>query len=266
MELTAACRVLEAWTRGLPEVPGTIRLENAGPTVRIVIDNPSARGAFTMRMMWELAEIVRELQVSADRAVLLVSTDPVAFCAGGHLGQVRRAVTDPEKARTMARAMTAVLDGLLDLPVPSVAALSGLAVGGGAELVTACDLRVLGPDARIHFVHGKLGIAPGWGGTGRLVRLLGRRQALKVLLDARPIGAEEALALGLADRVSDDPSSAALEMLAGWGHVPEALRALKRQVVAAEQGRPAEDVEAFASVWGGPAHEAALARLRRHTG
>src|SRR5690606_36148444 len=122
----------------------------------------------------------------------------------------------------------------------------------------------LAPEARIHFVHARLGIAPGWGGAGRLVRLLGRTAALRILIQAEPLGAEEARGLGLADVVAADPVAAAEALLTG--PVPEALRALKRQVLAAERGDAAEDAEAIASVWGGPAHEAALARLKRHTG
>lgn len=266
MELTEARRALEDLGRGVPDVPGCVRLEHHGTHARIVLDNPVARGAVTLRMMRELADAVIALSRGDVATVVLTSTDPVAFCSGGHLGQVRRAVADPEAARVMARAMTAVLDGLLDLPVLSVAAIAGLAVGGGAELATACDLRVMAPDARIHFVHAQLGIAPGWGGAGRLVRLVGRRAALALLTDARPVGADEAVARGIADRVAADPLAAAESWVGGWGHPPEALRALKRQVVAAERGRPEDDVEAFASVWGGPAHQAALRRLGRHTG
>jgi enoyl-CoA hydratase/carnithine racemase len=167
----------------------------------------------------------------------------------------------------MARAMSAVLDALLDLPFVSVAAIDGLAVGGGAELVTACDYRVGGADGAIHFVHGELGVAPGWGGTQRLVNLVGRRHALRILTGARLLRMGEAERFGLVDlRADGSIVDAALSWLEPVRRLPQpAVAALKQQVVAAARGEGAEvQAERFAEVWRGPAHEQALARLARH--
>lgn len=267
MDLTEARDALASLGRGVPEVPGRVTLDLEGPIARLVLDNPGARGAVTLGMMVDLADGVLALQEWSGSALIVSSTDPAAFCAGGHLGQVRRAISSPERAATMARAMGAVLDGLLDLPIVSVAVIRGVAVGGGAELATACDLRVLGPQARIHFVHARLGIAPGWGGTGRLVRLLGRAAALRVLAGAEPLVGDDAVALGLADRVDSDPEGWATATAERIASLPaEAIRAVKRQVVGAEHGDPGAHVLAFAGVWGGPAHLAALEGLRKHGG
>ena len=164
--------------------------------------------------------------------------------------------------------MTAVLDGLLALPVPSVAALNGLAVGGGgAELAVACDWRVAGPDARIHFVHAHLGIAPGWGGTARLARLVGRNHALRVLTRGRPVSRGEAMTFGLIDHACDGD---AVDEAQVWcarmlEHPPEAIRAIKAQVAAVAPPRTTEtEARRFADVWLGPAHRAALEKLARH--
>jgi ethylmalonyl-CoA/methylmalonyl-CoA decarboxylase len=163
-------------------------------------------------------------------------------------------------------AMGGVLDALLGLPQVSVAAIDGLAVGGGAEISTACDFRVLSSEARLHFIHAQLGVAPGWGGTGRLVAHIGRRSALRVLIGGVPLDAMQALSVGLADQVVDeDAPAAAREWLGALGSLsPSAIRAIKRQVIAGAALRArglAEEAEAFASVWGGPDHLAALARL-----
>jgi ethylmalonyl-CoA/methylmalonyl-CoA decarboxylase len=173
----------------------------------------------------------------------------------------------------MCRAFGAVLDALLDLPAVSVCVLDGLAGGGGAEVTTACDHRVGTDHARIHFVQAQLGIAPGWGGAGRLVRHVGRRHALRILTRGSPVDAEDGRALGLFDeRLSvgegDDAVAAALR----WAEPllalpPSAARAVKRQVVAAAPARSGaldDEAQAFEGVWGGPAHQAALANLARH--
>jgi enoyl-CoA hydratase/carnithine racemase len=168
----------------------------------------------------------------------------------------------------MAGAMSAVLDGLLDLPAISVAAIGGLAVGGGAELAVSTDFRVASDAARIHFVHARLGIAPGWGGAGRLVRLVGRRVALRLLSSASPLAPGEAAEIGLVDhRCTGNAVDGALAWLDDLRTLaPEAIRAVKRQVVAASpRGEvSAAEIEAFASVWGGPAHRRALDALARH--
>lgn len=235
----------------------------------LVIDHPEARSAMTPSMMVDLADAVIALARWPGMLVILSSTDPRAFCSGGHLGQVTRAVADGISAARMAAAMTTVLDSLLDLPQLTVSAIRGLAIGGGAELVTATDFRVAGPHARIHFVHAQLGIAPGWGGAGRLTQIVGRRAALRILARARPLGPGEAFEIGLVDRRCDGPAvDEAREWLAAaLCAPPEAVRALKRQIVSAAPARtvdPADEIDAFAAVWGGPAHRLALEALDRH--
>ena len=96
-----------------------------------------------------------------------------------------------------------VVDRLCALPVPLIAAVNGLAYGGGAELATRCDLRVVDPDAVFCFSEVKLGLMPDWGGGVGLARLLGPGRAADLILTARRVPAAEALSLGLANRVSE---------------------------------------------------------------
>lgn len=240
---------------------GRVRLDLAGRVAHLRVDHPGARGALTVGMMVDLADAVVALQAWDGVLVVLSSTDPQMFCSGGHLGQLTRAIDAPEAARRMCVAMTTVLDALLALDAASVTALDGPALGGGGELCTATDFRVASAGARIHFVQARLGIAPGWGGTGRLVRHVGRRAALRILLSARPLSPGEAVEVGLVDhRAEGGAVDAALAWLDDLLALPpEAARAVKRQVA-----RPDEEASAFASVWGGPAHREALARLDRH--
>ncbi len=248
--------------------PGRISLTTEGHIAHLKIDNPEARGAVTLSMMRDLADAVIALGRFDGSLVVLSSTDPRAFCSGGHLGEISRVVDSPEAASRMSNAMTCVLDSLITLPLLSVAALDGLAIGGGAELAVACDWRIASPDARVHFVHARLGIAPGWGGTGRLVRLLGRNNALRVLTGGRPLSRGEAMTIGLIDHCCDGSAvEAALIWCSGMlSQPPAAIRAVKEQVSSAAPPRraPLAEAEIFSRVWGGPDHLAALARLERH--
>ncbi|MEQ1504375.1 MAG: enoyl-CoA hydratase/isomerase family protein [Myxococcota bacterium] len=247
---------------------GAVRIAFDGELARITIDHPEARSAVSLSMMVDLADAVLALRAWPGALALISSTDPRSFCAGGHLGQVTRAVGAGSPAIEMARAMTVILDGLMDAPQITVAAIDGIALGGGAELATAADFRVAGPEARLHFVHARLGIAPGWGGAGRLTRIVGRRAALSLLTRARSVGPGEAVEIGLVDHRCDGGAvDAAMIWLADLRALPpEVVRGLKRQVVAAAPARVGAEVEAeaFASLWGGPAHERGLAGLERH--
>ncbi len=268
MTLTEAAASLRVLMGDLPQQDGRFTLHYEGPVAHLRIDNPQARGAMTLAMMVQLADAVTELESWTGSLVILSSNDPMAFCSGGHLGQVSRAIDGPDAARTMSLAMMSVLDGLLDLPAITVAAIDGLALGGGAELTTACDYRVAGPTAILHFVHARLGIAPGWGGAGRLVRLVGRRRALRILTDARPLAPGEAASLGLVDHRC--PGGAVAGALRAFEQLvampPEAVRAVKHQIVCNGPARrdAVTEAEAFAEVWGGPSHRATLERLERH--
>jgi len=265
VNLEAARTELEALATRVAPGEGRIALELDGDVAWLRLDNPKAHNALTIRMMAELGAAVARLAEWTGACLVLAPSTEGTFCSGGHLDQVQQALIAPDQGHRMARAMGVVLDALLDLPVVSVAAVDGPAIGGGAELTTACDLRVIRWGARVHFVHARLGVAPGWGGTGRLVRLLGRRTALRLLAEARPVQAEEAVALGLADAACEGPAAeGALELLAPIRALPvAAVRAVKGQVSASDD-REAQAAR-FAEVWGGPDHRAALRALGRRS-
>lgn len=237
---------------------GRVRCDRSGGVAVVRLDHPAARSAVTFRMMIELAEIVVDLADFDGHAVVVASTDPACFCAGGHLGELLAHLSDPGRAAAMARAMTAVLDGLRDLPPPTFAAVHALAVGGGAELATAADFRVLAPTASVHFVHTRLGVVPGWGGADRLRRIVGERTALRWLAAAAPVDAEGCLRAGFADALDADPLAAACAEAAAFAGRAEAVRAAKAQLRS-----PASAPELFAGLWGGAAHRQALASRGR---
>ena len=96
--------------------------------------------------------------------MILSGADQYAFCAGGDLRDVRQSLLDSEQGRIMCEQMTHNLDLLLQLPSFVIAAVEGAALGGGAEVLTACDALICGESSTIGFVHASLGVSPGWGG------------------------------------------------------------------------------------------------------
>ena len=119
---------------------------------------------------------------SCVKAVVLMSDDPTFFCSGGDLDTVR-AIFSPEGGYKMATLMHDVHWRLAFSDFLTVALVRGRAIGGGAELTTATDLRVFSPDASLSFVQSSMSISTGWGGGSRLAAIVGRRAALKLLLE-----------------------------------------------------------------------------------
>jgi enoyl-CoA hydratase/carnithine racemase len=149
-----------------------------------------------------------------------------------------------------------VLDRIEGFPVPTIAAVEGHALGGGAEIVLACDHAFAGSTARIGFPQVKLGIVPGWNGIERLVARCGRRTALKFVARGDPVDAEEAQRAGLIDAVVPTGAAldAALALASSYKTVaPLALRQAKRLVAAAaprlDEQRRADAAAAFVDLW-----------------
>ena len=223
---------------------GTVLVERRGPVALVTLARPSRRNALGAEMWESLRRAADELHGAVPRAVVLTGAGE-AFCAGmdvnpdnPQVGGLLSAVQqrDATPVRAMLQSLHAVLDRLFALPVPVIAAINGLAYGGGAELAARCDLRVADPAATICFSEVRLGLMPDWGGGVALARLLGRGRAAELILTARKVGAEEARAIGLVERVSApgavvDEALALAEQIAANG--PRAVRAALRVLRAA---------------------------------
>jgi enoyl-CoA hydratase len=190
---------------------GNVQLDRQGQVAVLTLDRPERRNAMGETMWALLEERVVELEAALPRAIVLTGAGDRAFSAGQDLGmdnpQVQTLVAavqshDQAPVRAFLERERGVVDRLCALPVPLVAAVNGLAYGGGAELATRCDLRVVDPDAVFCFSEVKLGLMPDWGGGVALARLLGPGRATDLILTARRVTASEALSLGLANRVS----------------------------------------------------------------
>jgi len=181
---------------------------------------------------------------AGDVKVMIVTSALDAFFAAGadikHLGTI-----DAASFLAYGDTMRAVNDRLAAAPWISVAAIDGLALGGGLELAMACTLRIAGPRARLGLPEVKLGLIPGAGGTQRLPHLVGRGRALDIMLSARQVPADEALAIGLVDRLAPGDVVEAAVALAGElvGLSLAAQLAVVRAVDAAFALPPAEGFE-----------------------
>ncbi len=192
----------------------------ADGVLRLRLNRPERRNAIDRAV----AEALLDAFPSGDAsAVVLGSTDPATFCAGADLS-----VDEAERAE-VSDLLYELYGRMLRLPAPIVVAAGGHAIGGGAQLLLAGDLRIGGPSTSIRFAGPAHGLAVGaWG----LPSLVGRGRAMDLCLSMRPVGAEEALRIGLLDRVAEDPEAAGVELAAGLAHLDrEAVGRLKGLVV-----------------------------------
>ncbi|MEA3501210.1 MAG: enoyl-CoA hydratase-related protein [Actinomycetota bacterium] len=207
------------------------------------------------------AEIIADIGAALDKATApdvraVVITGSPHFAAGADISGFQAAF-EGDGDVDLAGDLSSVVMRLESLEKPTIAAINGFALGGGLELAMGADFRYLAVDARVGQPEILLGIIPGAGGTQRLPRLVGYQRALEMCLSGRQIDAEEAAALGLADKVvsSDELIDVALADAAGFAVGPTAAyAAVKRSVlgglgVSLEQGLEIEEAE-FAGVFG----------------
>lgn len=170
------------------------------PGVRqLLLNRPERRNALDLDTVAELTRLVSGAEC---KAIVLGSTERAAFSAGADL------VVDPSERAQVSRALYSLYRHMLDSDAVIVASVTGHAVGGGAQLMIASDVRVASPDVSIRFAGADHGLAVG---AWALPALVGRGKALDLILGMRTLGAEEALAIGLVDRIDPDPLSWALD-------------------------------------------------------
>ena len=175
---------------------------------------------------------------------------------------------EPEEATRFSTEAKAALQAVRGFPAPVIARLNGDALGGGAELALACDLRAMAGHARLGFLQGKLAVTTGWGGGYDLIRRVGSSTALRLLARAETLSAEAALSLGLADAIDADADAAVDSLLAPMlrqsAHVLRGFKAIAR--AHDRQLRGAVDraeTAAFVAAWVHPDHWAASAKAFR---
>jgi enoyl-CoA hydratase len=176
-----------------------IRSERRGAVEVLTLDRPKALNALDRAALEQLVECCET--ISADpsiRAVVLTGAGK-AFAAGADIAEMRG--LEPAQAESFSRLGHSAMDALESLAAPTIAAVNGYALGGGCELACACDWVYASEKARFGQPEVSLGLIPGFGGTGRLVRRVGVAWAKELVLSGEPIDAETALRIGLANRL-----------------------------------------------------------------
>ena len=166
----------------------------------VTIDRPGALNALNEDILIELQQIVSLL--SEDKSVdvvIFTGAGEKAFVAGADIAEMRE--KSPQQSYIFSNRGQSVFQQIQDLPQPTIAAVHGFALGGGCELALSCDLRIVTDKAIFGQPEVGLGIIPGFGGTQRLPRLIGRAMAMELILTGRIIDAREALRLGLVNKI-----------------------------------------------------------------
>lgn len=182
----------------MPET--SLLLSTDGPVRVLTVNRPARRNAIDRATMAELGTCLDDVRADPDARALVITSAGTAFVAGADITEFQRLT--PDEARAFALEGQQVLRRLETLGRPTIAAINGYALGGGCELALACTFRLLAAEARVGFPEVTLGLIPGFGGTQRLARLIGRQRALDWMLTGRQVAADEAVAAGFALRAA----------------------------------------------------------------
>jgi 3-hydroxypropionyl-coenzyme A dehydratase len=177
-----------------------IQLEPQGDIALVKINRPEALNAMNTDVISELSRTMDI--IAADdgiKVVVITGAGERSFCAGADISYMVN--IEPMQAERYASSAQAVINKIERLEKPVIAAVNGFALGGGCELAMACDIRIASSNAKIGQPEVTIGIPPGWGGTQRLMRLVGPAKAKEMIFTGKMIAADEALQIGLVNRV-----------------------------------------------------------------
>jgi enoyl-CoA hydratase len=179
--------------------------ERRGPIAIIRLNRREKLNALSREMLAALSEALKAIADDAMlRVVVLTGEGTKAFCAGTDISELQ--MLDEHSADSVSRRGQSVCEQIETLGIPVVAAINGVAAGGGCELALACHLRIASRNASFSLPETKLGMIPAYGGTNRLAREVGHGRAIEIMLTGRTVGADEALRIGLVNEVADSES------------------------------------------------------------
>jgi enoyl-CoA hydratase/carnithine racemase len=164
------------------------------------LNRPDRYNALSRELVTSLRAAVKSLAGTKVKVLVLAASRP-GFCAGADLKERKVMTTEEKYAHN--RAISALADEIAAAPIPTIAAINGLALGGGCELALACDMRFAACDASIGLTEARIGAMPGAGGSQRLPRLIGSARALEMMFSGEPITAAKALEWGLVNGLVD---------------------------------------------------------------
>lgn len=229
-------------------LPSVISHTDTSGLVRVTINRPDKHNPLSLQVLQQIADALSDAaKQDHARCAVIRGAGGLYFAAGGDLRRLAdiRSLTD---TTAMMDASRHALDAIRTFPLPVVALLNGDALGGGAELAVACDMRMARAGARIGFIQGRLNICSAWGGGPDLFSLIGRARALRMASRVELIDAPTALAWGLVDEICpDDELETALDAFVApiLKQTPLVLKAWKRQAQAARGLLPYADCRAI---------------------
>ncbi|SDF15240.1 enoyl-CoA hydratase/isomerase family protein [Thalassobaculum litoreum] len=185
----------------------TVTLALSEGIATLTIDRHKALNALNFSLISDISEKLDEVRVSDARGLLITGAGEKAFCAGADIKELMG--RDLMAQKRGAEAGQATFAKIAALEIPSLALINGFAFGGGLEMALACTFRMAVPTAKMGLPEIKLGLIPGYGGTQRLPRLIGEGRALEMILTGRTVDAEEALRIGLVNRLTETADSVA---------------------------------------------------------
>ncbi len=193
----------------------TLKVEYADRIATVTINRPDKLNALNAECKHELDTLFTALRTDENvDAVILTGAGEKAFVAGTDIAELTSLT--PESGKAFAAGGQAVFDRIQHLGKPTIAAVNGYALGGGCEIALACNIRIASENAKFGQPEVALGIIPGYGGTQRLSRLVGTGRAMEMILTGAPVGALEALRIGLVNAVVPAPELlAAARKIAG---------------------------------------------------
>lgn len=212
-----------------------VLVERDGPVGRLVLNRPDKLNAFFGSMRDEIGDGLEELGNDDSVRVVVVTGRGRAFCAGADVMYMHQLLEDEnfDEANALVEAGRRVIEAVTGMPKPVIAALNGPAAGGGANLALNCDLRIASDRASIGQTFNRIGLHPDWGGTWIVPRLVGSAKAAELFLFAEMVPAEEALEIGLVNRVvpHDELDAATREWADRLAAKPALSLALAKQAI-----------------------------------
>lgn len=176
-----------------------LKIEKEEGLAQITINREDKLNAMSLDVMDEFVQALDELEKDSTKVIMITGSGQKAFSAGADIEYMSK--IGPAEAEKYALRGHEVLNKIEKLGKPVIAAINGYALGGGCELALACDIRFASPNAQLGQPEVTLGICPGWGGTQRLLRIVGPARAKDLIFSGRRIDAEEAMSMGLINKI-----------------------------------------------------------------
>jgi len=193
----------------------SVLFKQEGKVGLLILNRPEVFNAVDRSLLQSMRDLLAEIRSNRDiRVVVITGSGDKAFCSGADLKE--RKTMSHQEVQAFINNIRETFTMIEHLPQPVIAAINGIALGGGTELALACDLRIMAENAAMGLTETSLGIIPGAGGTQRLPRIVGKGVAKDLIFSARRVGAEEAVRIGLVNRVS--VQSELLDQAISWAN------------------------------------------------